>query len=749
MARNDITPYEPLSRSSQLVLVSFMIYAPWYLGWRLTSFNPEALLFSWLVYAAEVFGFITALLHFFMTWRLTKRTSPDVPPGLSTDIFIPTINEPVSIVRKTLLAARHVDYPHQTWLLDDGNRPEIKALAEELGCKYLARETNDGAKAGNLNNALAHSCGEFVAIFDADHAPQRNFLLKTLGYFCDPKLAFVQTPQDFYNLDSYQHRWKHNNKHVWTEQSLFFRIIQRGKDYWNAAFLCGSCVVLRRSALEAIGGFATETVTEDLHTSLRLHMKGFRSLYHHESLAFGLAPDKVSAFLNQRIRWGQGAMHVWRKEGLLFNTRLTLAQRMNYMASVLTYFDGWQKIIFYTAPIIVLVTGTMPINTLSTEFLAYFIPYFILTFWAFEEVARGYGRSLFIEQYNMIRFAAFARSTLAIFSGKLRFKVTDKSGNTSTPESHHMIPQILVLAFSVIAIIVGISLTVYHTWLPAGGLVANVFWAGINASLALAVVVFTVHRGHRRIVYRFPVSLPVSLDTPSGKTYGTIDDISSNGFRLYAKLPENINIGDRLTGELLIPTGSLKFHAIVRRTIEGHTENNEYIKAFGCEFQWNNAAEQDALDLFLYGSDLQWQLHNLQEHASTPIETIAKIFKHRLHSSVLTTANWAPVIYFTKNEAQRHKPSIGLISRLGDSNTDIYALLFDKLADNTVIEGTIVTRSESSPLCASVDLQRNMKSPVAPIFLYSVKLEHDNVCETDRIHSILSSLKGKKTAMVS
>jgi len=252
-----------------------------------------------------------------------------------------------------------------------------------------------------------------VVVFDADHAPRRDFLVETIGYFEDPDVAFVQTPQDYYNLDSYQHRKSRGGTAVWTEQSLFFRVIQRGKDCWNAAFFCGSCAVVRRSALDRIGGFATGTVTEDLHTSIRLHAQGYKSVYHAQPLAFGLAPGSIEPFIVQRLRWGQGAMHVWRLEGILTNRNLTWAQRINYLASVLTYFDGWQKAVFYLAPVVALVTGTLPLVTSTSQFLLHFGPYYFLTFWMFEEVSRGYGRTFFIEQYNMARFAAFAAATLA------------------------------------------------------------------------------------------------------------------------------------------------------------------------------------------------------------------------------------------------------------------------------------------------------------------------------------------------
>lgn len=296
-------PYENLERGRQFLVILFLFVSLWYLTWRLGTFNKNALIFSWLLYGAELYGFFTTIMHMFMTWRLTIRVPPDPREGATVDVFIPTFNEPVALLRKTLLAAKHIDYPHQTWLLDDGNRQEMENLAKELGCQYLCRTDNSEAKAGNLNNALLHSSAEFIAIFDADHAPKKNFLSRTLGYFTDQLVAFVQTPQDFYNLDSFQHHKKGNNAEAWHEQTVFFRVIQRGKDYWNAAFFCGSCAIIRRSSLDEIGGFATGTVTEDLHTSLKLHKKGFRSVFHAEPLAFGLAPSGVQAFLKQRIRW--------------------------------------------------------------------------------------------------------------------------------------------------------------------------------------------------------------------------------------------------------------------------------------------------------------------------------------------------------------------------------------------------------------------------------------------------------------
>ena len=565
-----------------------------------------------------------ALLHIFMCWRLTVRQAPPPRPGMTVDVFVPTYNESVDLVRKTLLAARAMDYPHETWLLDDGRRDAMRALAAQLGVHYLTRADNEHAKAGNLNDALTQTRGDFVAVFDADHAPRRDFLTKTLGYFDDEAVAFVQTPQDFYNLDSYQHRRGRGSAHtVWTEQSLFFRVIQRGKDAWNAAFFCGSCAVVRRSSLEAIGGFATGTVTEDLHTSIRLHAKGYRSIYHAEPLAFGLAPESIGPFIGQRIRWGQGAMHVWRKEGLLTHRGLTWAQRLNYLASVLTYFDGWQKGIFYLAPVVVLLTGTMPLIASSPDFLVHFVPYYLLTLWAFEEVGRGYGRTLFIEQYNMARFAAFAWATLAWVLPRrwLRFKVTRKGGLVDS-SARFVAPQALVLALNVAAIPLGIAFFVWWGRLPLDGLIANALWALVNAALALAVLVFTSRTtAFVRSKYRFPVPLAAELEVPGGGALrGTIDDISESGFRFYGPLPANLEVGQAVCGRIALPDEPMPFRGEVRSVFAGE---DGLLRAVGCHFETEARAPASAGDLPLRIGPAVGPEQPVRPHPHTDVPAVA------------------------------------------------------------------------------------------------------------------------------
>lgn len=620
--------YRSLHRARQGVVLLFLIVGLWYLNWRLGSFNAEHPVFSRLLYAAEVFGFFTAILNIFMTWRLSVRTALPPAEGLKVDVFIPTYNEDVEMVRRTALAARAMDYPHETWILDDGNREAMREMAQSLGVHYLARTNNEHAKAGNLNHALPHSTADLIATFDADHAPRQDFLLKTLGYFADRKVAFVQTPQDFYNLDSFQNRTDAGSRVAWSEQSLFFRVIQRGKDYWNAAFYCGSCAVIRRQSLDSVGGFATGTVTEDIHTSLLLHKKGYRSVYHDEALAYGVAPAKIEPFLKQRVRWGVGAMNVWRKEGILFARGLTLPQRLNYLATVLAYFDGWQKTFFYFAPVYVLMAGAMPIAANGWVFLLHFVPYYLLNFLAFEEISRGYGRSLLIEQYNMARFASFAWSTLGLFKMRKRFGVTAKKLGEHTPSLGFLLPQLAVVSLNALAIPVGIVLFYFNGHLPEDGMWANVIWASINTWLAVLVVRFTVKRGiNRRNEYRFVMPLPARLNG----VMGTVDDLSPSGLSFYGVLG-TVKVGDRLSVTLYLPDGTIEALLEVRTLVHAEEGEQAYIRSVGGVFHALPQPATQRIEQFLYGSDAQRRVNQYREDSLTPLQRLGVVDKPHVSS---------------------------------------------------------------------------------------------------------------------
>ena len=407
---------ERLRRVIAVLAVAVTIY---YLYWRVTeTFNPNALFFSWTLWCAEVFGFFTTLLFFFTVWKPTTREAPEPLEGRTVDVLIPTINEPVEVLRKTLLACNDLKYPHRTLVLDDGSRDEVRELSEELGCIYIAREKHENAKAGNLNFGLEHSEAEFIAVFDADHAPLPHFIDRLMGYFRDDELGFAQAPQEFYNIDSFQHRVSPEKKYIWAEQGLFYYIIQPGRDHWNAAYFVGTCAIIRRKALDDIGGFATGSITEDMMTSIRLQSEGWGSAYHNEPLAYGIAAETIVPFHIQRRRWGLGGWQVFFKANPFFIKGLSFPQRLCYLASLIYPFEGFQKLIFYVPPPIILFTGILPMHALDIKYLLHFIPYYALSIYAFNEMGRGYGGNLLLEQFSMGKFLTYISSLFAFLLPK-------------------------------------------------------------------------------------------------------------------------------------------------------------------------------------------------------------------------------------------------------------------------------------------------------------------------------------------
>jgi cellulose synthase (UDP-forming) len=711
--------YARLSIPQQGLVILFIATAVWYLSWRASNFNPDAPVFSTLVYAAELFGFACALLFIFVCWSLRQPAPLPVPADARAAVFVPTINESVDIVRRTILSAQRMKHADEVWLLDDGNRPGMRLLASELGCRYLARTENSHAKAGNLNNALKHTSAPLIAIFDADHAPAATFLEETLGFFADERVAFVQTPQDFYNLDSFQHRLGANDSHVWSEQSLFFRVIQAGKDRLNAAFFCGSCAVIRRAALDDIGGFATGSVTEDIHTSIRLHKRGWRSVYHARSLAFGLAPATAIPFLKQRLRWGTGAMQVWRQEGILFSRGLSLVQRLSYLSTMLAYFEGWQRAIFFFAPVVVLTTGVMPIASVNSEFLLRFVPYYVLTFLVFEEVGRGYGRSLLTEQYNMIRFAVFITATFGFFLRKARFVVTPKTMGEADATQLFLWPQYLVLGMNAIAIPAGILLYLRAGGLPTSALVANVIWAGFTLGMAVLAVRFSLRlASFRRREYRFPLPVPLRVGTPQGVAIGLATDISPLGFRLVGTPVTGAQVGDEICGEFLLPTGRLRIRANVRSLIRPTKVDVSAPNAIGCEFSWDSADSRNQLELFLFGSDLQWRLNGLDDRIQTPLERLGNLLRGVPRATVPRGQRWSPLLY--RGGDPKTDPGIGFISASDPAGRSRTVVSWGALPQDAQLDAKEVTPQGALDVTGSVADEQVLETHSAPIYLYKL-----------------------------
>src|SRR5438105_13619476 len=252
-----------------LVVMVFALGA-FYFTWRyVASINVQSWWFALPLLAAETYSCIDSWLFALTIWRLREREDPPrAPTGLTVDVFITRYNEPIELLRETVRAARAIRYPHRTHVLDDGDSADVRAMAAAEGVDYIARgEEWQGrprhAKAGNLSNALMRTDGEFILVLDSDQVPRPQILDQTLGYFGDPKLALVQTPQFFSNVP--------DGDPFGSQAPLFYGPIQQGKDGWNAAFFCGSNAVLRREALMQVGVIAyVKDVTENVRRVLRV-----------------------------------------------------------------------------------------------------------------------------------------------------------------------------------------------------------------------------------------------------------------------------------------------------------------------------------------------------------------------------------------------------------------------------------------------------------------------------------------------
>ncbi|WP_334171766.1 glycosyltransferase [Sinomonas sp.] len=621
-----------------------------YIVWRwMSSLNWGAWWIAVPLVVAETYSIIDVSLFSLTVWRMSERDQPPAAPqGLTVDVFITTYNEDPELVLATTEAALAMRYPHTTWVLDDGSRPELRAAVARIGAGYLSRGDEwvgkpRHAKAGNLNNALQETQGEFILILDADQVPYPELLDRTLGYFNDRRVALVQTPQYFGNVP--------DDDPLGSQAPLFYGPIQQGKDGWNAAFFCGSNAVLRREALMQLGltnyvsdterrvrralaaggrvvrrarrrpeakepsvasllerveraidegsrrlvtggsigeatyavqsqvdsavrelvagdlarmtgdlaalraelgveddpgddlaaldtavdrlaardlsplgalesvktvldavsverlheaqpvmPLSTISVTEDMSTSMRLHASGWRSVYHHEILAVGLAPEDLPSMLTQRMRWAQGTVQVMLRESPLTMRGLSWGQRLMYFNTMWSYLSGFAAIVYFAGPLAYLLFGVLPVTALSPDFFARFIPFMVLNQLMFAWAGRG-AKTWRGQQYSLALFPTWIRAcrTAAAnvwFGRPLGFAVTPKGRQEGGVNPLRLLwPQALMAALLVIASVVGIVRWVGGEGQGLGTIV-NIAWAVFDLVLLSVLVGAARYRGY-------------------------------------------------------------------------------------------------------------------------------------------------------------------------------------------------------------------------------------------------------------
>ena len=458
-------------------------------------------LFAIVLLGVESFIFIQAIAFLLVTIKATKRYkvtkeylfAPAVEPA--TAVLIATFNEEPSILEETVICVVNLDYVKKTiYIVDDSTnenlRQGIQNLAEKYGCVFVHRENRRGYKAGAINDLMESLSEKYMAVFDADQKPVHNFLTQTIPFLEeDPKLAFIQTPQFYHNTE--------NNPVAFGaahQQAVFYEYICEGKNVSDAMFACGSKIVYRTEALHNVGGFDEKSVTEDFATALRLHLKGWKTLYYNHVSVYGLGPESLSGYFTQQMRWALGTLGVFKSMIVRFFRApgaLRPGQWWEYFVSGSYYLVGWANFIFIISPAAFLLAGVRPLIANPLFYAAAFLPYFIFSMGTFylSMGRRGYkarallvGQSLgFISIWTLMNAAV-----MALFNIKRPFGVVPK-GVSGKLDIKYLTPQLALIALSLAAVAVGIYKLVSSLDMI---LIINIIWAAYHAFMLGTVFYF-------------------------------------------------------------------------------------------------------------------------------------------------------------------------------------------------------------------------------------------------------------------
>jgi cellulose synthase (UDP-forming) len=442
-----------------------------------------------LLVAGELFHLWQAVGYASTIWRLAEPAPAPAFDG-AVDVCITVAGEPVEIVETTLKAAIAMTYANkQIYLLNDSrvakkaNWAEYEELAKRYGVGCITRTEPGGAKAGNINNALKQMSAPYVAIFDADHVPHTDFLERTMGYFADDKTGFVQSPQYYANQNT-----NAITRGAWEQQEIFFGPILKGKQRLGAAFMCGTNMVIRKTALLRAGGMSEESIAEDFLTSLLIHRLGYKSVYVPDVLAEGLAPEDFLSYYKQQFRWARGSLEVIFRYNPLFMSGLSWRQKMQYLASASYYLSGPVVLMNALLPVIYFFTGAVVFQISTMTLAAVFLPYIFLSLYLLQ-VSSNYSYTYRALSFSMGSFWLQTRAIIAVITGqKTSFAVTSK---TAISGSFYKLALPHILYFAVV--VAGLVYAGMRDGITASYL-TNAAWAFFNVAVFWPFVASAVGR---------------------------------------------------------------------------------------------------------------------------------------------------------------------------------------------------------------------------------------------------------------
>ena len=607
---------------------------------------------------AELYAFVILFLGYFQTIWPLRRAPVSLPEDTNDwpdiDVLIPTFNEPLDVVRYTVLGALNMDWPvdkMHVYLLDDGHREEFEQFARDAGVGYRTRLNNEFAKAGNINEALKTIDSPLIAIFDSDHVPTRSFLQMTVGWFLrDPKLAVLQTPHHFYSPDPFERNLKQFHI-IPNEGELFYGVVQDGNDFWNAAFFCGSCAVIRRAALDDVGGMAVETVTEDAHTALRMQIKGWNTAYINIPQAAGLATERLSAHIGQRIRWARGMIQILRTDNPLTAPGLTLAQRICYFNAMGHFLYALPRLIFLTAPLIFLLLNHTNIPGFWAAILAYALPHLTLSNVTNSRIQGEYRHSFWNEIYETVLSPYILLPTMfALISPRLgKFNVTAKGGVVKRTffDSRIAQPFLWMLGFNILGLLVAIPRFFIYDTSRRGTVIMNVIWCLFNVVILGVCTAVARELQQRRNAVRINVVTPLMVKLPGRTISAETFDISSGGAGirlsevLEAEAPSEIRLS------FPFPAASMDLPATVV-SVEGDIMR--------IRFDNLTLAEQEVLTMALYSRADSWLGSGESRENDNVLRSLGRIFQISMRGLKSTAGS----IFTRQDKAPRKPPSLSI-----------------------------------------------------------------------------------------
>ncbi|MBM7661698.1 cellulose synthase (UDP-forming) [Bacillus mesophilus] len=541
--------------SNRTLYICTFITATIYLIWRIfftipIGFGTVALVFGLTLLIVEIIGMLESIEHYssMSNVYIPQLPRPPVDWYPDVDVFISTYNEPVELLRKTINGCKKMDYVDKSkvhiYICDDGNRPEMKALAEKMGVGYLARKEHVDAKAGNLNHALKNSHSPLIATFDADMIPMHTFLTACVPYFYtndgSTQIGFIQSPQSFYNPDLFQHNLFSESR-IPDEQDYFYRDVQISRNKTNSVIYGGTNTLLSRKALEDVGGFCTGVITEDFATGILIQNKGYTCFAIDQPHAIGQAPYDLKSLIKQRIRWARGCIQTGRKVKLLSLKGLSVAQKISYCSSILYWYSPVKRLVYITAPIMFTVFNVIVVRCTLWEVLLFWLPMYLFQNATLERLSKGIRNTRWTNVYETILFPPLLPQVLLETIGvkKHTFSVTQKDGTPSDKRYGFL----QALPHLVLALLSFIGLAKAIGWIFTTGsltYIVLIFWLIINLYTLTMSIFFMLGRPILRGAERFQATLECTMLWKERKIVTKTLDISETGISVLLNYPSFI-----------------------------------------------------------------------------------------------------------------------------------------------------------------------------------------------------------------